>query len=114
MAIPTAGDIVIGDLPFTDLSGVKRRPLLVLATPKVAGINDVIVCLVTRRSWRDDYDVSLDVDDFVSGGLHEASTARPCHLFSISPIAIKGIVAHVTPAKLKAARDKAAKAVTGK
>lgn len=43
MAIPTAGDIVIGELPFTDLSGSKRRPLLVLATPQVRGISDVML-----------------------------------------------------------------------
>ena len=115
MAIFTAGDIVIGNLPFTDLSGSKYRPLLVIGAPEIGrGIEDVIVCLITRSSWRDNYDVPIDKGDFVSGGLKEASTARPCHLFSIDPSVLRGVVGRITPAKLKEARDKAVKAITGK
>ena len=40
------GDVVLADLPFSDLSGIKRRPLLVLATPPNLNL---IVCMITSR-----------------------------------------------------------------
>lgn len=39
------GDIVLAQFPFTDLSGSKRRPVLVVS--KASGSGDVILCFIT-------------------------------------------------------------------
>ena len=46
------GDIVVLNFPFSDLSGTKRRPALVLAD--LAG-NDIILCQITSIATKDNY-----------------------------------------------------------
>jgi mRNA interferase MazF len=50
------GGIVIIPFPFSDLSGSKRRPALVLAA--LPG-DDIILCQVTSQQNKDIYAVSI-------------------------------------------------------
>src|SRR5437868_2465885 len=79
------GDIVIADLPYSDLSGIKRRPLLIVAAPP--GL-DLITCLITSQARADGYDVALTRNDFAVGNLNIDSNARPCHLFALDPMIV--------------------------
>jgi mRNA interferase MazF len=45
--MPQAGDIVLAAFPFTDLSGTKRRPCVVLATAESPG--DFVVAFITSE-----------------------------------------------------------------
>lgn len=52
----TKGDIVLIPFPFTDLSGVKNRPALVL----LASESDITVAFVTTQlKWHEKHDVLL-------------------------------------------------------
>ncbi|WOX56639.1 type II toxin-antitoxin system PemK/MazF family toxin [uncultured Methanoculleus sp.] len=75
------GDVVVVPFPFSDLSTVKRRPALAVATP---GGDDVILCQITSQQVRDRYAVGITDIDFTEGTLRKPSNVRPNRLFSAS------------------------------
>ena len=56
------GDIVVLSYPFSDFSGAKRRPALVIAD--LEG-DDVILCQITSQAKTDRYAVKLQKDYFI-------------------------------------------------
>jgi mRNA interferase MazF len=80
MGIFTKGDVVVAPLDFSDFSNFKRRPALVIATPR--GL-DPVLCMITSRKRGDAYDVVTMKADFESGGLRDDSVVRACHIFSM-------------------------------
>lgn len=73
------GDIVVIPFPFSDLSGTKRRPALVLADVKG---NDIILCQITSKMNKDTYAIPLNKNSFASGGLPLDSFVRPSRIFT--------------------------------
>jgi mRNA interferase MazF len=73
------GDVVVTPFPFSDLTGAKKRPALVVAS--LTG-DDVILCQITSHGVRDDYTIPLDDRDFAEGGLRRPSNIRPNRLFT--------------------------------
>ena len=73
------GDVVIIPFPFSDLSGAKRRPALVLAD--LPG-DDILLCQITSQQTKDSYAVPLTAIDFVSGSLPVNSFIRPTRIFT--------------------------------
>ena len=73
------GEVIVLSFPFTDLSGSKNRPALVLA---VLEDDDIIMCQITSKARRDKYAVQLDPTDFVHGRLNVSSNIRPNKLFT--------------------------------
>jgi len=65
--------------PFSDLSGSKRRPALVIAD--LPG-DDILLCQITSKSSRDPLAVPLSHSDFASGSLPVASYIRPARIFT--------------------------------
>ena len=61
------GDIVVLSYPFSDFSGTKRRPALVIAN--LDG-DDVILCQITSQAKKDNYALSLEDTDFIDGKLN--------------------------------------------
>jgi len=73
------GDVVVALFPFSDLSRAKRRPAVVVAT--LTG-DDVLLCQITSKAITDTYAISVGVDDFAHGGLHQPSNIRPNRLLT--------------------------------
>ncbi len=73
------GEIVVVPFPFSDLTGNKKRPALVLAN--LQG-DDVILCLITSQKAKDSYAISLKKSDFGNGSLPQDSNIRPNRLFT--------------------------------
>lgn len=73
------GDVVVVPFPFTDLSGVKRRPALVIAR---GGDEALLLCQITSQGIRDGLAIALDAEGFEDGGLRVASNIRPNRLFT--------------------------------
>lgn len=65
-----AGDVWIADIVFTDRSGSKKRPVLVLWLDG----QDVVTAAVTSASPRSSVDVALN--DWQASGLRVNSTVR--------------------------------------
>jgi len=73
------GDVVAVPFPFSDLSGKKLRPALVLATVEH---DDVILCQITSKPFASKRAIAVNTGDFQSGGLPAASYIRPDKLFT--------------------------------
>lgn len=82
MAAPPAlkrGTVVLVRFPFSDLTGAKLRPAVVLAD---AGRGDYVLVQVTSQPYTDPRAVELTDASFASGGLERTSFARPGKLFT--------------------------------
>lgn len=79
MAKFVKGEVVVIPFPFSDLSGSKRRPALVLAD--LPG-DDLLLCQITSQSSKDIYAVPLLAADFQNGSLPVNSFIRPARLFT--------------------------------
>ena len=84
------GDIVITPFPFTDLSGSKRRPALVLSD--IRG-DDMILCQITSRPTEDVFALSIKSEDFVSG----SSFIRPSRIFTAEKTIVLHKAGKITP-----------------
>lgn len=73
------GDIVVIPFPFSDLSGSKKRPALVLAD--LQG-DDIILCQITSQQVRDKYAIQLKDGDYKNGNLSVPSNIRPNRIFT--------------------------------
>ncbi len=73
------GDVVVIPFPFSDLTGAKRRPALVIANLKG---NDLILCQITSKNVKDEYAIEITEKDFEEGSLREVSNIRPNKIFT--------------------------------
>ncbi|MDR2719084.1 MAG: type II toxin-antitoxin system PemK/MazF family toxin [Treponema sp.] len=92
------GDVVIVPFPFTDLSGNKKRPAFVVAN--LEG-DDIIVCQITSKSKSDPLALSLNIDDFNSGGLPVESFIRPNKIFTADKNIILSVAGHLNENKIR-------------
>lgn len=88
-----AGDVVVMDFPFSDLSGSKMRPAVIVAA---AGGSDYVACQITSNSGADPRAVTLTAASFAAGGLKVTSYARPGKLFTASAKLVLKVVGRLT------------------
>ena len=74
------GDIVYISFPFTDLSGVKMRPALIIE----AQDQDVIVIFITSRIHQFDKDTDIIVHPDPSNRLKVISVFKPTKILTLS------------------------------
>lgn len=79
MEKPVVGEVVAILFPFSDLSGSKTRPALVVAS--LPG-NDVILCQITSRFRADRLSIPIETASFLQGGLPVASLVRCGKIFT--------------------------------
>ena len=82
------GDVVVLPFPYTDFSGVKKRPAVIIATLKG---NNVILAQITTNQRNDEDLISLTRKDFSSGLLSSDSFIMISLIFTVdsSKIAYK-------------------------
>ena len=71
--------IVVIPFPFSDLSGTKLRPAVVLAE---AGLGDWLLCQITSNPYSDPNAIRLTSAELQKGVLNAVSFARPLKLFT--------------------------------
>jgi mRNA interferase MazF len=90
------GDIVLITFPFTDLSGSKLRPSIVLADTEL----DVTVCFITTQlQWQEPTDIQLLSTPF--NGLRKPSLIRTSKIATLDKTLAKGLLGQLTPGELK-------------
>jgi mRNA interferase MazF len=95
------GDLVIVPFPFSDLSGSKRRPALVVTDPFG---DDMIICAISSQA-DDIFAQQLMPEDIVAGSLYTASYIRPRHVFTVNKQIIFRKIGQVTPERLNKVID---------
>jgi mRNA interferase MazF len=96
------GDVVVVPFPFSDLTGNKRRPALVLAD--LPG-DDIIICQITSQPTNDIFAQPLRVEDFVSGALPIDSFIRPLRVFTADKHIVFSKVGQITTERINKVID---------
>ena len=79
------GDILLIPLPFTDLSSMKQRPVLVLSKDEYNGVaDDLIVAAVTSNVDTKPYIVPITNSDMDEGSLKINSCIRADKIYTLS------------------------------
>jgi mRNA interferase MazF len=78
------GTVVLVPFPFTDLSGRKRRPALVVS-PETFHDEDLILCAVTSQvpQTLSEWEASLGAEDMVEEKLPKQSIVKVGKLFTM-------------------------------
>ena len=81
------GDIILIPFPFTDLSGNKNRPAVILIDSE----DDVTVSFITTQlKWQSEFDISVQPSDI--NGLKKASLIKLNKLATIDKDLIIGLL----------------------
>jgi mRNA interferase MazF len=95
------GDIVLITFPFTDLTGSKLRPAVILADSTL----DLTVCFVTTQlEWQEATDVQLMPNS--SNGLRKQSLIRTSKIATLDKTLAKGLLGRLTSNELADLNDK--------
>ena len=90
------GDIVLAPVPFTDLSGGKTRPVLVVADVRMG---DWVVCAMTSRAQSRVGDIAVDPQDLKTGVLHGNGWVRVGRLYTLSGTLFRRTIGTVSDVK---------------
>jgi len=91
----TKGDIILIIFPFTDLSGNKLRPAVVLVSTE----DDITVCFITTQTqWQEPTDLMLSPND--SNRLKKTSLIRTSKIATLEKSLSKGRIGRLTEAEL--------------
>ena len=89
------GEIVLIPFPFTDLSGVKNRPALVL----VENEDDITVSFITTQlKWQEELDVKVEPN--TENGLKRTSLIRLSKLATIDKELVIGRLGNLSTADI--------------
>ena len=94
------GSIVWAPIRFTDLSGGKVRPVLILADVRDANENDWIVCEVTTSPIPHARAIVISPGDMASGRLRQASQVRPDRILTLNESVFSTTVGRLSAVKL--------------
>ena len=85
------GEIILISFPFTDLTGNKLRPAVVLTENNF----DVTVCFITTQlGWQENTDVILIPD--INNGLKKLSLIRTSKIATINKTLGKGVLGQIS------------------
>ena len=96
------GDVVVVPFPFSDLSGSKRHPALVLTY--LHG-DDMMICQITSKPSDDMFSQLLLSEDFISGSLLTASYVRPLRVFTIDKHIVLRKIGQITSERMNKVID---------
>lgn len=84
------GDVLIVPFPFSDLSSVKQRPVLVISkTTDNESSDDIIVCGITSNLKDSKHSVIIENSNLESGEIPRKSRIKVDKLFTLDKAVIK-------------------------
>ena len=95
------GDIVVADILYSELAGVKRRPVLVVSNSAFNRNSlDVVVCKITSAGKKTGFDIELSNEDLMEGKLKKESFIALDFYTTIYKDCIEGRVGRIKNQKL--------------
>jgi mRNA interferase MazF len=84
------GEILLVPFPFTDLSAIKQRPVLVLSSKKYNKEgDDIITCGITSNLRDKDYSLLVTNKELTKGKLPKDSRIKADKLFTLEKSIVK-------------------------
>jgi len=78
-------DIILVPFPYSDLTGSKRRPALIVSSDEFNEREiDIICCAITNKSGKDPKSVAITNADVEQAFLMVESKVKPSKLFTVS------------------------------
>lgn len=110
-----AGQIVLTPFPYTDLSGAKLRPVLMLR--RASRFDDWLVCMVSSRIEQAEAgfdEILLPTEaDFSASGLKAPSVLRLSRLAVLDGSLLIGSIGAIDGARLERSRQRLARWIAG-
>jgi mRNA interferase MazF len=95
------GDIILITFPFTDLSGTKLRPAVVLADTPL----DLTLCFITTQTqWQESFDLILAPSS--QNGLRKPSLLRTNKIATLDRSLAKGLLGNLSQSELNLLNSK--------
>lgn len=89
------GDIVLIPFPFTDLSGLKNRPALIL----IAGETDITLSFkTTQLKWEEPIDVIIEPS--LENGIKRTSIIRLCKIATLDKDLVLGKLGNLSKSEM--------------
>ena len=90
------GDVILVSFPFTNLTGDKLRPAIVLAESRL----DITVCFVTTRlHWQETTDVPLFPSQ--QNGIQKESLIRTGKIATLDKTLAKGLLGNLSATEIE-------------
>lgn len=106
-----AGQIVLTPFPYTDLSGAKLRPVLMLRQAS-SQFDDWLVCMISSQLRQADENLDEIIlssdDDFISAGLKVPSVLRLSRLAVLDGSLLVGSLGMISHERLLRIRERLA------
>jgi mRNA interferase MazF len=102
METSLTGRVIIIQFPFSDLTGSKKRPALIVAD---WGGDDVILAQITSIAHKDSHAIDLNDNDFLNGSLKKESYIRPNKLFTADKLTFLQNIGILNPVKMEEITD---------
>ena len=105
--------IILIPFPYTDLSGAKKRPALVISSLDFnIKSDDVICCLITSNPEDRQHSIKVNNKDMEEGYLEFESKIKPYRLFTIDKKLLYKILGRLNLTKSKAIIEEINKIIT--
>lgn len=90
------GDILIVPFPFSDLTSVRQRPVIIVSkTEDNEKTDDVITCGITSNLKDSKYSILIDNEDLESGRIPKKSRIKVNKIFTLEKKIVKKKVGKV-------------------
>ena len=90
------GDIVLITFPFTDLSGSKLRPAIILAVNKL----DITVCFITTQIAFAEL-TDMEINPTQQNGIKKTSLVRISKIATLDKLLAKGLIGQLSADEIK-------------
>ena len=87
-------DIILIPFPYSDLTGSKQRPALIISNEKLNKTQDRLCCLITSNNPKDG--VKITKESFQKGNLPFQSWIKPQRVFTVHEEIIKRKLCTIT------------------